>query len=289
MVKCPRCGRQNPDDALFCGRCGQRLGGRASGVTYRQRQQAGGFGIGQGILALLVVVLAGVVIAGGAFAVVFLWRPPAGLPTNSPIAVLPSESPSLSPSASPSFTPSPLVTPSPTFLFPTASPSVFPSASPLLTPSPTPFVTPPPTPQPTPPPTPRPTPQPTPVECRVASQGPTREFFLGVGNDDRRGPRGGIYWCVHQATFRMVFGSTFGEVRLMRGNRVLASADCTWPDGCPQPVVANFEVPREVQPDSALRYEFNCQGDPLSFEDECNDGTPDGATIEIAFEPIEGP
>ncbi len=127
------------------------------------------------------------------------------------------------------------------------------------------------------------------MECGVASDGPTRQFFLGVGNDDRRSPRGGTYWCVHQATFRMVFGSTFGEVRLMRGNRVLASADCTWPNGCPQPVVANFAVPREVQPGQSLRYEFICQGDPLSFEDECNDGTPDGATIEIAFEPIEGP
>ncbi len=87
----------------------------------------------------------------------------------------------------------------------------------------------------------------------------------------------------------MVFGSTFGEVRLVRGNRVLASADCGWPIGCPQPVVANFDEPREVQPDGVLRYQFICQGDPLSPEDECTDGIQDGATIAVAFEPIQGP
>ena len=291
-MNCPRCGRHNPEDALFCLRCGQRLGGRRSGVTYRKREAGGGFGLGQTMLALLVVLLAGLVLAGGAFLVLFAGRPPltptqVGVVPTPTLTLLPTfEQPTASPSAS-----TPLVTASP---LPSSSAS--PSAS-FILPSPTatsgtPQPTLPPTPRPTDPPTPRPTPpptpQPTPVDCAVASDGPTRELFLGVGNATERGPSDRV-WCVHRATFRILFGSTYGEMQLLRNDRVIASADCTAPGGCPDPVVVDFPDPLTVRPGGVLRYRFVCQGDPLTPEDECADGTQDGGTIEVDYDAIDGP
>jgi hypothetical protein len=51
----------------------------------------------------------------------------------------------------------------------------------------------------------------------------------------------------------------------------------------------NFPDPRAVRPGGVLRYQFVCSGDPLTVEDECNDGTPDGGTIEVDYDVLGTP
>jgi hypothetical protein len=290
-LNCPRCGRHNAADALFCSRCGLRLGGRASGVTYRQRQQSGGFGIGQGLLALIVVLLAGLVVAGGAFAIVFLGRPqplPTGIailptPTATPFVtfVPPSPSPTLSPS------PTPFVFPTPS-LIPSGSPSISPTLPPTLPPTIPPTASPTPRPTRTPGPTPPPTPEPTPFNCAAATGADLISRVIGFGNPNERGPQAGRGWCVDRAVFRMVLGSTFGVVHLYRNSRELASVDCT--SVCPAPIERAFDPAVSVRDGQVLRYVFECVGDPSTPEvDECSDGTPDGATIEFFYEVLDAP
>jgi hypothetical protein len=87
----------------------------------------------------------------------------------------------------------------------------------------------------------------------------------------------------------MVFGSTFGTVRLLRDDNVLWKVTCE-PPLCEAEYFRHFGRPRIVRPGQVLRYEFICRGDGIEENgDECVDGTPDGATIEIGFEPVEAP
>lgn len=288
MLKCPRCGRQNAEDALFCARCGLRLGGTASGVTYRQRREARGFGYGQGILALLIIILAGIVIAGGAFAILMAGRPgffgPGIPPTATPLLTpSPSASPSASPS--PSFTPSPLITPSPTpiVIVPTPSPtgSLLPSATPTTTPTLPPPTAPPPT--ATPRPTPRPTPQPTPVNCEASSNPNDEPAVIGFGNRESRNVRN--TWCVHSVRFHQVNGH--GVTRLMRNDRVIREYSCLPGSPC-EDQTFTFDPPRRVVAGSVLRYVFECIDDPFTLEDDCAPGSQSGATISIEYE-VFGP
>jgi len=281
---CPRCGRQNPDDALFCNRCGVRV--RSGGVSYRSRHGESPMGGGsQVLLGLAMVLLAGVVLGGGAFV---LLRSNPGVPPTD-VAVVPTLTPSggletfVQPTASPSPSPSP--TPSPSALFsptPLLSPTL-----PLDTPSPTP-ATPAPTATPRPRPTPTPAPEATPVNCEAATGTPDRTVVIGLGNASQATPETRA-WCVDVVTTRIVFGSTFGTARLMRGNRTLVEVNCV-PGNCQQVYERIFPDPRLVRPGQTLRYEFTCTGDPATpDDDECSDGTPDGATFEIGYERISVP
>ncbi len=282
-MNCPRCGRHNPEDALFCLRCGQRLGGRHSGVTYRHRQPGGGLGFGQTMLALLVVLLAGLVLAGGAFLVLFAGRPPltptqAGVgptPTVSdlPTFVQPTSSPSAStPLVTPSLLPSPSASPSGSFFLPSPSPT-----SPLETPQPTPQ----PTPRPTPRPTPQPTPQPTPADCSAAS-GDLRETVVGIGNSFTRGPISRV-WCIVRVEFNAISG--IGIAHLYRDNREIERSTCFAETGC-APAARDFDPARRVRDGATLRYEFTDCDDPITLENEC-DGA--GATIVIFYRTIGAP
>jgi hypothetical protein len=111
---------------------------------------------------------------------------------------------------------------------------------------------------------------------------------IGFGNPTARGPQADRGWCLHRAVFRIVDGSTFGVIRLFRNNRELAALNCT--SVCPEPVGFNFDPPERVRDNQTLRYVFDCVGDPSTPEtDECNDGTPDGGTIELLFEALPAP
>ena len=69
---------------------------------------------------------------------------------------------------------------------------------------------------------------------------------------------------------------------------MLWEVDCE-PGTCQPEQARNFGRPRLVRSSQVLRYEFICTGDPATVEDECADDTPDGATIEIGYEPIAAP
>ena len=164
---CLNCGRPNPSGTALCSRCRQRRPGleRArGGVIYpRTRETARVGNRGPGILAVGVLLLAGLIFAGGTLAV--LMGPRADTPSTTDIAGLPGPTFSrleIFQQETPTPAPTPVVTPGITPWFPSASPSFG------LSPSPSFGVTfPPPTPTPgtvTPPPrTPRPTPRPTPT------------------------------------------------------------------------------------------------------------------------------
>ena len=92
------------------------------------------------------------------------------------------------------------------------------------------------------------------------------------------------------ATTRIVFGSTFGTVRLLRNNRVLLEINCLAPGDCEPEMVRTFGNPRLVKPGQVLRYQFICTGDGVPENgDECADANPDGATIEIEYERVKVP
>lgn len=275
FVICPRCRRQNPDDAVFCNRCGVRL--LSAGVSYRNRPEANPIGMGQILLGVGVLVLAGLVLGGGA--IVLLAGAPRATPTHA--AVIPSASnlPTFTrptPTFPPSLPPTPTLLP--TFL-PTASPS------PIATPSPSPAPTPPPT------QTPVPTPAPTPVDCAVASTGTNvRQLVIGYGNATSRGPIPKT-WCIRGVVIHPVAG--LGTTRLMRNNKVIAQWSClAFPctDGTFPPYDDGTSSPYQVRTGSTLRYDFLCSDDSATPEvDECTDATPDGATITIDYEAINGP
>ncbi len=274
-MNCPSCDRLNPPDALFCNRCGARL--RKGGVTYRNRQQTQPWRVGQAVLAFSLLLLAGAVVVVGAMVLVKSGQPGA-TPTSAAAA---SSSPSLPPFVQPTPTvlpsPSPPPSPTPPFVLPT--PSVSPSL-PIESPSPSAGPTPTPTAAPTP------TPEATPVDCAVQPGTNIKTIFLGIGNPESRGPLPKT-WCVRSVTIRHVSG--FGTARLLRDGRLLFEASCAAPGACPDSV-NEFSPPRRVRLGSTLIYGFVCADDPATIEvDECTDATPDGATIQIDYEPIAGP
>ena len=60
MVSCPRCGKELPEEAVYCDRCGQRLGGQTIGPAgeargrWRRREPDYMGGIGFGVFLIVV-------------------------------------------------------------------------------------------------------------------------------------------------------------------------------------------------------------------------------------------
>lgn len=274
FVICPRCRRQNPADAVFCNRCGVRL--LNAGVYYRNRETSSSVGMGQLLLGLGVLVLAGLVLGGGA--ILLLGTTPR--PTATHVAGGPTGS--IAPTSS-TASPSPTAAPTPTLLV--TLPPTFPSTLPPTLP-PTPVPTLPPT------PTPEPTPAPTPVDCAVASTGlDVKELVLGYGNPTSRGPIGKV-WCIHDVTFHPVFdpgvSSGYGTATLLRGSKVVAQYTCTIFSCGDGPF--SYVPPKRINAGSTLIYQFTCQ-DSLEtpVDNDCADAIPDGMTITIHYEAIAGP
>jgi hypothetical protein len=271
FVICPRCRRQNPADAVFCNRCGVRL--LSSGVFYRNRPDSSSTGMGQLLLGLGVLILAGLVLGGGA--IIFLAGSPRATPSHAAIVPTPTL---------PTFTPTmPTPTPMPT-LPPT--PTLIPTFLPTISPSPTP------TPSPMPTATPEPTPPPTPIDCAVASTGlDVKELVLGYGNKTSKGPIGKV-WCIRDVTFHPVFdpGVTtgYGTAKLMRGNKLFAPYTCTTATCGDGPFM--FTPPMRINVGTTLSYQFTCQDSADTPDvDDCTDGIADGMTITIHYEAIAGP
>lgn len=276
FVICPRCRRQNPADAVFCNRCGVRL--LNAGVYYRNREPSSSVGLGQLLLGLAVLVLAGLVLGGGA--ILLLSNTPRATPTHiagGPTGSIPPTSSGTSPSPSPAPTPTQLVT------FPSSLP---PTLAPTPTPTPSPVPTLPPT------PTPEPTPAPTPVDCAVASTGlNVKELVLGYGNPTSRGPIGKV-WCIRDVTFHPFFnpGATtgYGTAKLLRGTKVVAQYTCTTAlcgDG-----LFSYVPPKRINAGSTLSYRFACLDSPDTVGiDDCTDAIADGMIITIHYEAIAGP
>jgi hypothetical protein len=213
-VICLNCGRPNPSGTALCSRCRQRRPGleRArGGVIYQRTRETARVGNrGPGILAVGVLLLAGLIFAGGTLAVFMqptgasnLTNDVAGLPgpTGSRLQIFQQETPTPSPTQ--------VITPGITPWLPSAPPSLdafsippsfgvtFAPSTPPPTPSP-----PPPaggpgtTPRPTKPPTPRPTSTPAPKAKFSANQqgnstsvsidnntvGPATEWFWDFGD-----------------------------------------------------------------------------------------------------------
>lgn len=275
FVICPRCRRQNPADAVFCNRCGVRL--LNAGVYYRNRDTSSSVGMGQLLLGLGVLVLAGLVLGGGA--ILLLGSTPRPTPTHvagGPTGSIGPTSSTASPSPSPAPTPTLLVTPSPSFPFsfpPTLPPTPTPSPGPTLPPSPTPV----------------PTPSPTPVDCAVASTGTdVKELVLSAANPSRTL---GKVWCIRDVTFHPIFdpGVTtgYGTARLMRGTKVVAQYTCTTASCGDGPFM--YVPPKRISAGSTLSYQFTCQDSADTVEDDCADAIADGMTITISYEAIAGP
>ena len=300
---CPNCGASNSTRATFCRRCHQRLpvAGLAAGVTYPRRRAVASGNSRLPILAALALALAGLVVgvvlvglarpSDGGVAVVtptptpllsqpiFVQTTPTAGPTPSAPPVLtfaplptPFDSPSIAPTDSGLISPPPSVEPTPT---PTP-------AQPTPTPSRTPKPTPSPTPKPTPTGTPTPTPPPLGESCVGATGNPTNSFVIGYGNKDQRVSSG---WCVDRVTFRIVNGSTWGEVKLAIDGNAIARFTCRPHDICSEPVTRSYAIPRLARDGAVLSYVAVCTGDPDTTADEC--AIPDAfrATIQVFYEP----
>ena len=275
FVICPRCRRQNPADAVFCNRCGVRL--LNAGVYYRNRESSRSVGLGQLLLGLGVLVLAGLVLGGGA--ILLLGSTPRPTPTY--VAGIPTPTGSVQPTF-PTPSPSPTAAPTPTLLV--TFPPTFPSTLP-----PTPTASPVPTAPPTP--TPEPTPAPTPVDCAVASTGTdVKTLVLGYGNPTSRGPLGKV-WCIRDVTIHPVFNpgvsTGYGIAELRRGAKVIEDYTCT-SASCGDGFSA-YATPKRINAGSILSYHFTCQDGTDTPEDDCADAIDDGMTITIHYEAIAGP
>jgi hypothetical protein len=267
FVICPRCRRQNPADAVFCNRCGVRL--LNSGVFYRNRPETGGTGMGQLLLGLGVLILAGLVLGGGA--IWLLAGSPRATPTNAaniPTPTLPTFVPTL-----PTPTAIQTLPPTPT-LIPTFLPTISPSPSPTPTPTATPL----------------PTPSPSPLDCAVASTGlDVKTLVLGYGNQTSRGPIAKV-WCIRDITFHPVFdpGVTgYGTAKLLRGTKLLAPYTCTTSTCGDAPFT--FTPPMQIKVGTILSYQFTCAQGSDTVEDNCNDDIEDGMTITIHYEAFDSP
>lgn len=263
FVICPRCRRQNSADAIFCNRCGVRL--LSAGVSYRNRAESNPIGMSQLLLGLGVLVLAGLVLGGGA--IVLLGGTPRATPTH--IAVNPSSStlPTLSP---PPATPSPTPEPTPT-LITTAPPSPGPSPTPTVSPTPTPI--------------------PTPINCAVASTGASvKTTVIGLDNATSRGPISKT-WCIRKIVIHPVFTdgvNAYGTTRLWANDQLVAEWPCA-PEGCSDGTFRSRPA-YQVDKGSTLTYEFMCSDNLATADvDECVDATADGATITIEYEAFAEP
>jgi hypothetical protein len=263
FVICPRCRRQNPADAYFCNRCGVRL--LSAGVTYRNRSGASTIGMGQLLLGLGVLVLAGLVLGGGA--IMLLGGAPRATPTHA--AVLPTDS------GLPTFV-QPTATPTPTPI-PTIAPTTSPAPTPTIPPTPTPV----------------PTPSPTPVDCAVAATGANvKTLVIGYGAGNPRSRTLGKVWCIRHVTIHPVFNpgvtTGYGTARLMRGDTVIAEWACAVAacgDG-----QTDFAPLLQVRDGERMSYKFFCaNSDETPDVDDCTDAIEDGMTIAIQYEPFEVP
>lgn len=220
------------------------------------------------LLGLGVLVLAGLVLGGGAI-VLLGSSGPRATPTN--IAAGPTGTPLLTSSAPPpSASLPPTLAPTPT-LISTGSPIL-----PTFTPSPSPAPT----------PTPVPTPAPTPVDCALASQGAAvKQFQLGLGHAATKALA--KVWCIRTVTIDQWV--QWGTAQLFNKNQLVYQATCL-PDSCP-PASQPFVPPNQVNQGRTLRYVFTCFDDTsiTSPENECADATPDGAVITIDYELFAAP
>ncbi len=238
------------------------------GVYFRNRDTSSSVGVPQMLLGLAVLILAGLVLGGGAIVLLGNTRPSA---TPTGIAAGATGTPLLTSSAA---TPSAAFTPT---LPPT--PTLISTATPFL---------PTPTPSPAPTPTAEPTPAPTPVDCAVASQGSNvKHFQLGPGRPTKALPK---TWCIRHVTIDQWFGP--GTARLLRNNQVVFEASCL-ASPCAG-AERDFDPPYQADSGKTLRYEFDCIDDPAtgtpeSPVNECTDGNPDGAVITIDYEPFAAP
>lgn len=274
---CPRCRRQNPADAIFCNRCGVRL--LSAGVSYRNRSSGSAVGMSQIVLGLGVLILAGLVLGGGAVVLLGGQRP-----TPSRISGLPSTSPSNMPTF---VQPTATAVPSSTFILPTLIPTVAPSGAPTTAPGSTPGPTVPPTASPVP------TPAPTPIDCAVASTGAdVKTAVLGYKNKTMRGPLGKV-WCIRDVTFHPVFdpGLTtgYGTAKLLRGDKIFAGAEYSCGTSSCGEGPFTYVPPRRVNVGQTLSYQFTCQDSADTIEDDCADTIDDGMTIIISYEAFEAP
>ena len=242
-----------------------------AGVYYNRRDGSSSVGIGQLVLGLGVLILAGIVLGGGA--IVLLGSSPKATPTHVASGPTPSDLPLNSPTltAIPSATLFSLP-PTPTLLN-TATPTF----APTITASPSPAPT----------PTPEPTPSPTPLDCAVASQGTSvKQWQLGIGHDTARLlPK---TWCIRNVTFDQWV--QWGTARLLDKNRVVYEATCLPPNPC-APASQPFIPPSRVNQGRTLRYEFTCFEDPATPDPilECADATQEGVVITIDYEAFVGP
>lgn len=230
-----------------------------AGVYYRERIDSSSVGIGQLVLGLGVLVLAGIVLGGGA--IVLLGNSPRVTPTHVATRPTPSDLPLTTPTQSSGLTPG--ITPPPT---PTLLATATPTPLPTLTAAPS------------------PTPVPTPVDCAVASQGTNlKQWQLGMGHDTARLlPK---TWCIRNVTVDNWSG--WGEAKLMLNNKVVYEASCL-PTGCAT-ASQDFVPPYQANRGKTLRYQFTCYDDPSDPINECTDATPDGAVITIQYEAFVGP
>lgn len=238
-----------------------------AGVYYNHRDSSSSVGIGQLVLGLAVLVLAGIVLGGGA--IVLLGSSPRATPTHVATGPTPSDQPSTTPTQSAGLTPGMTLPPTPT-LIATAPSTLAP------TPTPSPAAT----------PTPEPSPVATPIDCAVASQGANvKEWQLGLGHDTARLLQ--KTWCIRNVTIDSWSG--WGEARLMLNNKVVFQASCL-PTGCAT-AAQDFVPPYQANRGKTLRYLFTCYDDPATPDpiNECTDATPDGAVITIQYEAFVGP
>ena len=231
--------------------------------------------MGQLLLGLGVLVLAGLVLGGGA--IVLLGNSPRATPTHVATGPTPSDQPTLTtPTSSAAPTPTLFTLPPTPTLLATATPTV----APTITPSPTPVPT----------ATPVPTPAPTPVDCAVASTGlDVKELILNSANPSRTL---GKVWCIRDITVSMLFASginSAGETKLLRGNAVFGRVDYICGSTTCGDAPYNYVPPRQLPAGSTLTYNYTC-GDNLDTPDnECADSNPDGTTITIHYEAFVGP
>ena len=244
-----------------------------AGVYYNRRDGGSGVGMGQLLLGLGVLVLAGLVLGGGA--IVLLGNRPSATPTHIATGPTPTAGLTLAtPTASPAPTQTLLFTLPPT---PTLIATGFPTVAPTITPEPTPMPT----------ATPAPTPGPTPVACAVASQGTNvKQLQLGRGHEFHKGPLPKT-WCIRNVAIGSWAG--WGTVKLMIRNQVIYQATCLPPGPCSDSSKP-FVPPYQANRGKTLQYFFQCFDDPETIDvDECADPSLVGAVITIAYEAFAGP
>jgi hypothetical protein len=243
-----------------------------AGVYYNRRDSGSGVGMGQLLLGLGVLVLAGLVLGGGA--IVLLGNRPSATPTHVAVVPTPTAGATLA-------TPTASVAPTQTLFFtPPPSPTLVATGSPTVAPT----ITPQPTPLPTA--TPVPTPAPTPVACASASQGTNvKQLQLGRGHDFHKGPLPKT-WCIRNVTIGSWAG--WGTARLKIVNKVIFEATCLPPGPCSDSSKA-FVPPYQANRGKTLQYYFQCFDDPATSVNECADSSLVGTVITIDYEAFAGP